>query len=106
MGAIYVSSYTKDTSKTGNDFLKITCVTEDKKNQQVYLWDDISRFEELYESNNRIFDVRLDGNAQFPKITGFDANDTKGINDFIDFIYPNDEFAFSLLKKLISFISD
>ena len=102
---ILVESIEKATAKTGNEFLKVSCVGEDKSKRVLYLWDSVNVFENSFNSGDRIYECMFGGDANFPKITSFE----KAIgtpNEFYSFIYPDENYAMQVYLSLKSSISD
>lgn len=101
----YVEAIEESTSKTGNQFLKVTCTGTDKQKHLFYLWDSVITFQSSYNAGNKIMDLNVDSDPNFPKITSF--NPTNGdITEFYSFIYESDERAESIFNALLNSIDD
>lgn len=98
-------SIEKGTAKTGNAFLKVSCVSETKEKKLYYLWDSVQLFEESFNAGTKIYDFNVTEDPNFPKITSFSGAEGN-VLDFYEFIYPNDGYSMQVLESLILSISD
>ena len=96
---ILVTGIEKATAKTGNEFLKVSCQTAEKKPMQLYVWDLVTEFENSFNAGNKIYECTFGGDANFPKITSFQAVNGDP-TEFYDFLYQSDEFAMNVYLSL------
>ena len=105
MARIWVELIERGTAKTGNDFLKVSCLTEDHAKHQFYLWDACDLFEEAFNNGNRCFECMFGGDANFPKITSFETCPGDA-TEFYSFIYSSDDQALHLFNSLKNYVKD
>jgi putative nucleotidyltransferase with HDIG domain len=101
-----VESIEKGTAKTGNAFLKVSCVSETREKKLYYLWDGVQNFIDCYEAGQKVFDFQVSEDPNFPKISTYQGVAGGNPLDFYDFIYPNMDYAFQVFDSLVSSISD
>jgi len=105
MARLWVENVIRDTAKTGNEYLKVQCVTEDFNSHLFYLWDRVDEFYQLYETGTLCFDCMYGGDANFPKIVSFEPAQGYA-NEFYHFIYPSDDHARQMVESLITSVAD
>lgn len=100
----FVQGMEKATAKNGKPFFKLTVITQEKNQIQLYLWSDLERFESQAEET-RIFNMSFDQNSQFPEVQSFFPTDGKPA-DFVQSAFPSEEYARKLMTQLISSVKD
>ena len=100
-----ISSAENAIAKNGKPFLKLSALTEEKKNVTLFVWQDIDKFVSNMEKF-RVFDISADFEAQFPEVTSFKGLENEPFDQFVEFIYPSEDYADALLTRLIDQIKE
>lgn len=100
----YVTSIENVTAKNGKPFLKAEVRTAEKKQVLLYVWQNIEGFSEAVHQSP-ILDITAKWDDQFPEVTQFFV--TQGNTaDFVETAFVSDEYADTLLDKILSFITE
>ena len=104
MRDILVSGIEQSTAKNGKPFAKVDVINSDKTKTTYYLWDNISGFNDLLLLY-KVFSINVE-DGQYPKILSFEGKAVDNYDDFINFIYPNENYAYMVFDGLIHKVSE
>lgn len=101
---VLIGSFEDAIAKNGKPFVKAFAKTKEKQAVTLFVWEKLDEFKEAL-GKTKILDVTANLEDQFPEVKAFHGVDGNPL-DYIESVYPSDEYADKLLQKLASFITD
>lgn len=101
---VLIGSFEDAVAKNGKPFVKAFVKKKDKTAATLFVWNNIDGFKEAL-GKSKILEVTANFDDQFPEVLAFKVVDGNPL-DFVECVYPSDDYAKQLFEKLVSFITD